>query len=167
MFDSARNGRCEAHQAIVQEQFGYHWTHYRQLRHVDPSKFLATLRAIRRVTYLVIIALIPSGTVHQLALEVMKAGNTGPLPGVQCTRCLDQNIAPICICGRAIDILDLEIKSVIRLASRDGPITCRFHFECSSSQTASEICCFNLIYFMHPYFSATRFQYWWISRALA
>jgi hypothetical protein len=24
-----------------------------------------------------------------------------------------------------------------------------------------------LIYFMHPYFSATRFQYWWISRAPA
>jgi hypothetical protein len=24
-----------------------------------------------------------------------------------------------------------------------------------------------LVYFMHPYFSATRFQYWWISRAPA
>ena len=46
-------------------------------------------------------------------------------------------------------------------------LTSSFHFELFSSQVAELTCCFNFIYFMQPYFSATCFQYLWISGALA
>jgi hypothetical protein len=82
MFDSAHNGQYEAHQATMQERFGCHWTHCQQLRHVDPGKRLVKIYTMPWAAYLVIIAFVPSGTVHQLALEIMKSGDAGPLPGI-------------------------------------------------------------------------------------
>jgi hypothetical protein len=114
---------------------------------------------LAEVTYRVVTALVPRSTVHQVALEIVKPRNLGPFPIVQGSCCLDQNIRLICVCGRTFDILDLEIVNSVPQQVY-VLLTCTFHFDCLSSQLASDICCFNLMYFIHPYFSATPFQYW-------
>lgn len=46
-----------------------------------------SLVVIARTTHAIVITLIPLGTVHHLALEVMKARDVRPLPVIQRTGC--------------------------------------------------------------------------------
>lgn len=59
-------------------------------------------------TYRVVVFLIPGGTVQQLPLEIMKTRNVGPLPVVQGTGRLNQDITVVPVHGAAIDIEDLR-----------------------------------------------------------
>lgn len=61
-------------------------------------------------THTVVVALIPVGTVHQLPFEVMKAGNGGPFPFVQCTASGHYDIALVLNNFVVVDVFHLDTK---------------------------------------------------------
>lgn len=60
-------------------------------------------------SYSVLIDFIPGSTVQQFALEVMETGNIGPLPVVQSTGSLNQDIAFTLVRSASINVADLGI----------------------------------------------------------
>lgn len=98
---------------------------------------------------------------QELALEVMQTWDARPFPIVQGAGSLDKDVTLVTLNKTSVHISDLiSLASTLLQFPMNDWLTCISHLELSSFHAASETCCFNFIYFIQPYLSATRFQYW-------